>query len=474
LAFEMIRKVYTFAAIFNEGHKNSINSMKLEIKFSTIIAAVALILVPFIGAAQGHGEHKPEGHNQPAPTEQHATPTHEAQPAHGENHEMQPVTEHGGEAVHAMEEVHGDAHATSDKYDPTPNIMEHIGNSNEFHIAGEGADAISIPLPCILYSQKDGITTCLSSVFHHGHIAHNKYVMFEGVVRRINDEGLAAFPREDTEIGHPHVTKVGDKENASIEYMGITYPLENHSIIGESSSFIDFSISKNVATMLLGAALLCFIFFSMANAYKTRKGQAPRGLQNFMEPVVNVIIDDVAKPMLGDRYMRFLPYLLTIFFFILINNLMGLIPFFPGGANVTGNIATTMVLALITFIITNLNGNKDYWKHIFWMPDVPVAMKVFLAPIELIGVFVKPVSLMIRLFANITAGHIIILALVSLIFVFGNVGKSLLGATAGTFVAVPFTLFLSIIELVVAFIQAFIFTILSASYFAAATEEHHH
>ena len=153
---------------------------------------------------------------------------------------------------------------------------------------------------------------------------------------------------------------------------------------------------------------------------------------------------------------------------------MGLIPFFPFGANVTGNIATTMALAVLTFVITNINGNGAYWKHIVWMPGVPVPMKLFLAPIEFMGVFIKPVSLMIRLFANITAGHVIILSLVGLIFVFGKVGTSIAGATTCALVAIPFTMFMNLIEVIVALIQAFIFTILSASYFGAATEEAHH
>ncbi len=225
--------------------------------------------------------------------------------------------------------------------------------------------------------------------------------------------------------------------------------------------------------MILAGFLMLFLFSKAANGYKT--GKAPSGVQNLLEPMVTFIRDEISIPMIGEKkHERFFPYLLMIFFFILVNNLMGLIPLAPFGANVTGNIATTAALAFIAFIVTNINGNGSYWGHIFWMPGVPVPMKLFLAPIELIGVFTKPISLMIRLFANITAGHIIILALVSLIFVFGEAGKNLVGGTVGAAVAVPFTLFLSVIEVIVAFIQAFIFTILTASYIGAATEEHHH
>jgi F-type H+-transporting ATPase subunit a len=441
--------------------------MNFKVNFSNILTFIAMFCLPFFATAQ-HGN---EQHNTHQPTtttqhENHAAPAHEGTaPTHGD-------------ATHANHDstAHADAcHVSHDeKFDLTNIIMEHIGNSNEFHLWGHGEHAVSIPLPCILYSSKDGVTTCLSSAFHHGSQSYNKYVMYEGVVHRVNDEGLATFPREAVEVTALHPEKVPGGEKGHICYMGTKYPLEKHSILGANTSFIDFSISKNVFTMLLAAVLLCLIFFSVAKAYKTRAGQAPRGLQNFMEPLVNFIIDEVAKPMLGNKYMKFLPYLLTVFFFILIVNLLGLIPIFPGGANVTGNIATTLVLAVVTFIITNINGTKDYWGHIMWMPGVPAALKVIITPVEILGIFIKPISLMIRLFANITAGHIIVLSLVGLVFVFGENGKNLAGGITGAFVGSLFTLFLSIIELVVAFIQAFIFTILSASYFAAATEEHHH
>ncbi len=438
--------------------------MAFKVKFSNIVSVLAILSLPFAGIAQGHDNHN---HTTPNHTENHAAPAHEnAAPTHGT------------EATHASHDstAHSDAcHVAHDeKFDLTNVIMEHIGNSNEFHLFGHGESAVSIPLPCILYSSKDGITTCLSNAFHHGHSSYNHYVMYEGVVHRVNDAGLPSFPREAVEVHPLHPEKIKGGEQGYVCYNNQKYPLEKHSILGANTSFIDFSISKNVFTMLLAAVLLCFIFFSMAKAYKTRQGQAPRGLQNFMEPLVNFIIDEVAKPMLGDKYMKFLPYLLTVFFFILTINFLGLIPIFPGGANVTGNIATTIVLAFVTFIITNINGNKDYWGHIFWMPGVPTAMKISLAPIEFLGVFIKPISLMIRLFANITAGHIIVLSLIGLIFVFGENGKNLAGGVTGAFVGGLFTLFLSVIELIVAFIQAFIFTILSASYFAGATEEHHH
>jgi F-type H+-transporting ATPase subunit a len=432
------------------------------LRFSTIFTIILLTFSFNLQAQHDGNAHE----NHTKPTE--PTPNVESQQNHtGPNHSDSTHTAtHGEEHGVGCEEHHGE-----EKFDLTNTIMEHIGNSNEFHLFGH----VSIPLPCILYSSGDGVTACLSSTFEHGHKSHNRYVMYEGVICKVNDKegGLPSFPREDVEVHALHPEKIDGKEVGFICYKNTKYPLERHYIAGSNSSFVDFSISKNVFTMLFAGALMCFIFFTCAKAYKTRKGQAPKGIQNFMEPVVNFIIDEVAKPMLGDKYMKFLPYLLTVFFFILANNMLGLIPIFPGGANVTGNIATTLVLAFITFLITNFNGNKHYWGHILAMPGVPKWLLPILTPIELLGVFTKPVSLMIRLFANITAGHIIVLSLIGLIFVFGENGKSMAGATTGAVVGGIFTLFLNVIELIVAFIQAFIFTILSASYFASATEEHH-
>ena len=217
--------------------------------------------------------------------------------------------------------------------------------------------------------------------------------------------------------------------------------------------------------MWVSMIVLLFIFLRQQKIQKI-KNNVPKGIAGFTEPLVLFVRDEIARPMIGEtKYKKFMPFLLTVFFFIWINNIFGLIPVL-NGANVSGNIAFTFTLAVITFIITTFSGNKSYWKHIFWMPGVPVPMKIFLMPIELIGMFVKPISLMIRLFANITAGHVIVLALISLIFVF----KSVFVAP----VSVVFSLFITVIEIIVTAIQAYIFTILSALYFGMATEEEHH
>ncbi len=319
-------------------------------------------------------------------------------------------------------------------FQPGAFIMDHIADSYEWHITTIGEKHVSIPLPVILYSEEKGFDVFLSSKFHHGHDAYKGY-----------------------EIAHE-----GDLKGK------IVYQNDG----GEWVRPWDISITKNVTALLISMLILLWVFISVANAYKRRPGQAPTGLQNMLEPLILFIRDDVAKSSIGEKkYERFMPYLLTIFFVIFLNNLMGLIPFFPGGANVTGNIAVTLIFALITFVITSLNGNRNYWGHIFW-PPVPHALKPLMIPIEIIGVFIKPFVLMVRLFANITAGHIIMLGFFSLIFIFGAMSPA--AGYGVSVVTILFTVFMSFLELLVAFIQAYVFTFLSALYIGMAVEEAHH
>lgn len=345
-----------------------------------------------------------------------------------------PLETHGAEVAH-QEAAHGDA-AKSGEYDPVPMIMHHIADANDFNVLNLGHHhAISIPLPIILYNLDKGtFFTGLSSMFH------------------IDAHGNSENEVDGYKMEHSRVVPV------------------------DGSKYIDFSITKNVLTMLLVACIMFVVFFSAASAYKNRKGQAPKGVQGIIEPIVVFIKEQIADPNLGKKSDKYMPYLLTAFFFIWINNMLGLVPIFPGGANVTGNIAVTFTLAFFTFLLINFSGNKHYWGHIFWMPGVPLPMKPFLAIVEVIGIFTKPIALMIRLFANITAGHIIVLSLASLIFVFGKAGESFGGAMAGASLAVPFSLLIGMIELLVAFLQAFIFTMLSAVFIGLAIEEHaeHH
>ena len=226
--------------------------------------------------------------------------------------------------------------------------------------------------------------------------------------------------------------------------------------------------------MILAMLLIGFIFIKVANSYKKNPNKAPSGLTNLIEPFVTFIRDDVAKPSIGPKYEKYMPLLMSLFFFILFNNLFGLIPIFPGGSNVMGNISSTIILAVIVFLVVTFSGNKNYWQHIFWMPGVPLPIKILMAPIEFASIFIKPFTLLLRLFANITAGHVIIMTFVSLIFIFGNAGASVGGSVGGAFMAVPFVAFMNLLELLVSFLQAFIFTLLSALYIGAAVEEEHH
>ena len=326
----------------------------------------------------------------------------------------------------------------SDKFDAGKLIIEHISDSHEWHVTGEGENTIALPLPVILYTDK-GLEFFCSCNFKHD---------------------------EATYQGKNYSYKLNEKNQ--VEVVGANNEVDE----AATAKVIDFSITKNVASLFFSAALLLIIFLSVAGSYKKNAGKAPSGLQGFFEPIIIFIRDDIAKQSIGPKYERFMPYLLTVFFFIWFGNLLGMIPLLPGGANLTGNIAVTAVLAVLTFIITTINANKNYWHHVIAMPGVPKPVLLILTPIEIMGVFLRPFVLMIRLFANITAGHIIALSFFCLIFIFGEMNKGL-GLGIGVF-AVAFNVFMGLLELLVALIQAYVFTLLSAIYFGAALEEPHH
>lgn len=251
-----------------------------------------------------------------------------------------------------------------------------------------------------------------------------------------------------------------DEHHALVEYNG--YSLEENQIHFGGKQVMDFSITKNVMMLFINAGILLMVLTSVARAYRKNAGKAPKGLQSFIEPVVLFVKDEIVKPNIGPKYGRYLPYLLTLFFFVLFGNLLGLL---PGSGNLTGNIAVTMTLAIFTFVITNVSGNGNYWKHILWTPGVPLPLRFIILPVEIIGIFTKPFSLMIRLFAAITAGHIVLLSLLSLTFIFQS---WIVGFGASIFV-----LFISLIELLVAGIQAYVFTLFTSLYIGMAVEEHH-
>ena len=367
------------------------------------------------------------------------------------------------------------------EYQPGPVAFHHIADQNIFTIG-----PWALPLPAFLYSPGQGWSFFSSGKFHvkdhhgDGATAVDRYVIHEGVIMRVKDN---AFPMGAVDVnGYTHYTEeVEGKEKTIYQvcHNDHLYDLDRASTAdfglfgGGITSFYDFSITKNVLTMILATLLLAWLFLSIARQYRRRAGMAPKGMQSFMEPVYNFIKDDVAKAMIGPKYERFMPFIMALFFFILFLNLVGQIPFI-GNPNVTGNLAVTMVLALFTFVITNINGNGHYWQHIFWMPGIPWPVKLIMTPIEILGLFLKPITLMVRLFANITAGHIVVLSFVGLIFIFGEMGTNPVGGWGGAVISVVLTLFMSCIELLVAFIQAFIFAILSASYIGMAVAEDHH
>jgi F-type H+-transporting ATPase subunit a len=302
------------------------------------------------------------------------------------------------------------------KFDANEVILHHVVDDHQWHFT----DHLVLPLPIIIYSSEKGLDVFLSSNFYDEH--HN-----------------------------------------SVDYNG--YKMEhNHILLADSGKAVfDLSITKNVAMLLINATLLLFVFISVAKAYQSQSGKAPKGLQSFIEPVVIFVRDEIVKPNIGHHYEKYLPYLLTLFFFILFGNLLGLL---PGAGNLTGNIAVTLTLAVLTFLITNLSGNKNYWAHIFWTPGVPWWLRPLIMPIEVLGIFTKPFALTIRLFVAITAGHIVLLSLICLTFIFGSyivgIGASLV------------VVGINLIELLVAGIQAYVFTLFTSLYVGMATAEDHH
>jgi F-type H+-transporting ATPase subunit a len=329
----------------------------------------------------------------------------------------------------AFAQEHGEEGATGheakeEKLDPAKIIMDHIKDAHEFHFFTIGDFHATIPLPVILYSPTKGLSVFSSSRFEHGHAEYNGYQLHDGNI---------------------HAT--------------------------DGSAVYDFSLTKNVVQMILALTLLVVLMTSIAKKYKSGQGvtTAPKGWQNVMEPIITFVRDDVAKPNLGHKWQKYLPYLLTVFFFILINNLFGLI---PGSANVTGNTAFTAVLGIISLVVILFSTNSHFWGHIFWPPGVPFLVKIILIPVEVAGVLIiKPAALIIRLFANMVAGHIIILSFISLIFIFGAMNK---GAGWGfSPISILFTVFIYFIEILVAFIQAFIFTNLTAVFIGQSFEGGH-
>jgi F-type H+-transporting ATPase subunit a len=318
-----------------------------------------------------------------------------------------------------------------EKFNASAYILEHIADSHEWHIyTKQNGESVAIYLPVILYSKDQGLNIFSSKKLAHGH----EYRGF-----RLEEEG---------------------------SLKGKIVMVNEAGIVDEENLPLDLSMTKTVVAMLSAAIIGLILFLSLARSYKKSGISHPKGIQSFLEPVILFVRDDIAEPNLGHKADKFMPYLLTAFFFILINNLMGLIPFPPPfGGNVTGNIAITFLLAACTFLITQFSANKSHWKHVFATPGVPFWLLPIMIPVEIIGLISKPFALMIRLFANMLAGHIVILSLICLIFIFQTVALAP--------VSIFFVIFMDFMELLVAFLQAYIFTLLSALFISMAVQESH-
>ena len=316
-------------------------------------------------------------------------------------------------------------------------IMHHISDSHEYHLLDWQGTPVTLPLPIILWTE-NGLVTFLSSEFHH------------------DDKGEVIVEKKGLYFVRVHGQIHYTDANGTLSYNN------DHKL--ENPRPLDFSITKNVVLLFLIALIMFLAFTAVARSYK-KNPKAPKGFANLLETLVVFVRDDIAVPNIGNhKYERYMPYLLTVFFLILIGNLLGLVPIISG--TLTNDIVFTGTLAVITFLITTFSGNRNYWQHIFATPGVPKWLAPIMIPVEIIGMLTKPFSLMIRLFANITAGHVIILSLIGLIFTLKTIFVSP--------VSVGFSLFISILELLVAFIQAYVFSLLSALFIGGAVAEEHH
>jgi F-type H+-transporting ATPase subunit a len=347
----------------------------------------------------------------------------------------------------------GGNHGKKEEINPAKLIVEHVSDGHEFHFVTIGHHPVSIPLPIIIYEPGKGLKTFMSSAFHHGTKAHEGYVW-------ITEE----YMKE-----HPELAEKKDAQGKSLYQNEKIYIADENGLPVLDGKLYDFSLTRNAAQMIVSVIILILVMTSIAKKYKKGIGQtsAPKGFQNAVEPIITFVRDDVAKANLGHSYEKYMPLLLTIFFFILINNLIGLV---PGSANVTGNIAFTAVLGVIAFIVILFSTNKHFWAHIF-NPPVPLGVKPILVPVEIMGIFTKPFALIIRLFANMISGHVIILAFICLIFIFGAMNTALGWGTSPFFILMA--VFIYVIEILVAFLQAYIFANLTAVFIGQAFEGGH-
>ncbi|WNJ21394.1 F0F1 ATP synthase subunit A [Pontibacter sp. G13] len=351
---------------------------------------------------------------------------------------------HDHEASHASTE-------SAEGFNASEVILHHILDSHDWHITDlPGGGEISIHLPWMFHSSRDGFVFASGSedLLHKGYLAYHDHIypLKEGVEVHADDHG------------HVHIDNWEAWEQNNTDH---------------EVSVLDFSFTKTSFQMLLIAIVVLLVFMAVAKGYQKNRGGAPKGIQSFFEPIIIFVRDEVAKNYLGDKAIAFTPYLLTLFFFIWFSNLFGLMPF---NSNIAGNISVTVALSLLTFILIQVNGSKDYWAHIFWTPGIPFPMRFILIPVEVLGIFTKPFALAIRLFANITAGHFMVLGLISLIFIMGKAGANAVGGFSIAPLSVLFTIVIFCLEMIVAIVQAYIFTLLTAVFIGMAMESHddHH
>ena len=407
---------------------------RFHLIFSVVLLTFSLL---FLGSPIGAQQHQEAQHQEAQ--HQEAVTTADA-PHQTEAHQ----TSGHAEGTHAGADQ-------PKKFNAAEVIFGHVLDGHEYHFMDIGDHPVTLPLPIILYSPTRGTwDVFMSSRFDHGHAAYQGYMMLNE--HSIHSMGLDTLKGKKFSAGDIIAVNSQGQYDATVQ-------------------FYDLSMTRNVVQMLLALTLFTIIMLKVAGRYKKGIGvtSAPRGSQSVLEPIITFVRDEVAKPNLGSNYLRFLPFLLTVFFFILVNNIFGLI---PGSANVTGNIAFTVVLGLLSFVVIMFSSNKYYWGHIFNPPGVPFFVKLILVPVEVLGVFIKPFALIIRLFANMVAGHIIIICLISLIFIFGELTP--IAGWVSSPLAIGFTVFIYMIEVLVAFLQAFIFTMLTAVFIGQAVEEAHH
>lgn len=400
--------------------------------------------------------------------------TFAAQAQDGDHYEKELEHAPPGEGLtghHSEEEAVGDL------------IMHHVMDSHDWHITDIGETKIELPLPWILYNSVTGFQFFMNEekmlesdphyLEHHGHVY---YVKSHEPIKTFHDLSNEHEKAELEEMEKAMAGKIAVIHHKGIRVETATGEKTNfeHAEVLElvdGASIIDLSLTKTGLHVLIIAILMFFLFRAVAKGYQKNAGMAPKGVQSFFEPVILFVRDEVAKPFLHGKHDKFLPYLLTLFFFIWFSNMFGLTPL---SSNIAGNTSITVMLALITLILILANSTKDFWLHIFWFPGVPIFVKPIMFVIEFMGLITKPAALAIRLFANISAGHFMVLSLICLIFILGDNGRSPGGAYAIMPLSFAFSLFIFLVEVIVAAVQAFVFSMLTAVFIGQAMETHSH